>query len=376
MAVDGLDDAREHQQELQVVVRRLAGIEQILAEVARDGPVVMLAGAVDTGEGLLVQQAHKAVLRGDALHRLHHELVLVDGDVAGAVDRRALVLGRGDLVVLGRRGDAHLPELLVQILHERADALPDDAEILIVQLLPLGRGRAEQGAAGIDEVAALEILFTVYNKVLLLRADGRDHTLGLRVAEQVQNADGLLAQRLHGTQQRGLVIERLAGIGHKDRRDAQDRTAGHFLHEGRGRHVPGRIAAGIMCGAQTAGGEGGRIRLAHDELLARQVQDLLAVLVRRGEKRIVLLRRDARERLEPVGVVRGALLNGPFHHGLGHDIRRGHGDLTAVLDHAHDLRIDLLRQTLLHDGSAEYIFPKIFGYLHWNSSLSDSCRSL
>ena len=131
-----------------------------------------------------------------------------------------------------------------------------------------------------------------------------------------------------------------------------------------------------MCGAQTAGGEGGRIRLAHDELLARQVQDLLAVLVRHGEKRIVLLRRDARERLEPVGVVRGALLNGPFHHGLGHDIRRGHGDLTAVLDHAHDLRIDLLRQTLLHDGSAEYIFPKIFGYLHWNSSLSDSCRSL
>ena len=112
MAVDGLDDAREHQQELQVVVRRLAGIEQVLAEVARDGPVVMLAGAVDTGEGLLVQQAHKTVLRGNALHRLHHELVLVDGDVAGAIDRRALVLGRGDLVVLSRRSDAHLPEPL------------------------------------------------------------------------------------------------------------------------------------------------------------------------------------------------------------------------------------------------------------------------
>ena len=34
MAVDGLDDAREHQQELQILVRRLARVEQVLAEVA------------------------------------------------------------------------------------------------------------------------------------------------------------------------------------------------------------------------------------------------------------------------------------------------------------------------------------------------------
>ena len=63
------------------------------------------------------------------------------------IDGGHLVLGGSHLVVLGGGGDAQLPELHVQILHECADALTDDAEVLVVQLLTLGGGGAEQGAA-------------------------------------------------------------------------------------------------------------------------------------------------------------------------------------------------------------------------------------
>ena len=139
------------------------------------------------------------------------------------------MLGRGDLVVLSRRSDAHLPELLVQILHERADALPDDAEILIVQLLPLGRGRAEQGAAGIDEVAALEILFTVYNKILLLRSYRRNYSLCSGISEKTEDTQCLLVYCLHRTKKRCLLIQCLALIGAEGSRNAKGNTNSIFF---------------------------------------------------------------------------------------------------------------------------------------------------
>ncbi len=97
----------------------LAGLEQIVAGVGGERPVVVLAGAVDAREGLFMQQADQAVACGNLLHHLHDELVVVGGDVGGREDRRQLMLGRGDLVVLGLGEDAELPELFVQILHER-----------------------------------------------------------------------------------------------------------------------------------------------------------------------------------------------------------------------------------------------------------------
>ena len=55
---------------------------------------------------------------------------------------RQLVLRGGDLVVLGLGEDAELPELLVQLVHERRHARLDGAEIVVVQLLALGRACA------------------------------------------------------------------------------------------------------------------------------------------------------------------------------------------------------------------------------------------
>ena len=59
---------------------------------------------------------------------------------------------------------------------------------MILQLLPLGRLRAEQGPAGIDEVLALAVKRLVDEEVLLLRADRRADGLDLVMPEQLQDA--------------------------------------------------------------------------------------------------------------------------------------------------------------------------------------------
>ena len=66
--------------------------------------------------------------------------LLPHGQVAHGIDGGHLVLGGGHLVVLGGGGDAQLPQLLVQVGHEGAHPVPDDAEVLVLQFLPLGGG--------------------------------------------------------------------------------------------------------------------------------------------------------------------------------------------------------------------------------------------
>ena len=64
VVVDRLDHGAEEEQELGVFVRGLSGGEEVYARVGSDGPVVVLATAVDAVEGLFVQQADHAVLSG------------------------------------------------------------------------------------------------------------------------------------------------------------------------------------------------------------------------------------------------------------------------------------------------------------------------
>ena len=54
--IDGAKHGGAEDQELHVVVRRVAGAEQVVAELVGQRPVVVLAGSVDAGKRLLVQQ--------------------------------------------------------------------------------------------------------------------------------------------------------------------------------------------------------------------------------------------------------------------------------------------------------------------------------
>ena len=168
--VDGLDDRRAEEQELQVLVRGVAGLEQVLAVVGAHRPVVVLARAVDAGERLLVQEADEPVAAGHVLHDLHGQLLVVGTYVRVLEDRRDLVLGRGDLVVAGLDRDAELGQLALGVEHAGQHALGDRAEVVVVELVALGRLGAEQGAAGGHQVRALEVVLLVDQEVLLLRA--------------------------------------------------------------------------------------------------------------------------------------------------------------------------------------------------------------
>ena len=71
IVVHRLDHRRQKQQELGVFVGGITGREQIHTGVGGEGPVVVLAAAIDSGKGLFVEQAHHVVLGRHPLHDLH-----------------------------------------------------------------------------------------------------------------------------------------------------------------------------------------------------------------------------------------------------------------------------------------------------------------
>ena len=191
----------------------LPGSKRFTPRVGGQGPVVVLAAAVDPLEGLFVEQTHQAVAGGHVPHHLHGELVVVGGHIGGGEDGGQLVLSGGYLVVLCFRQDAQLPQLLVQLLHKGGDSRFDGPEIVVLQLLALGGLGPEQGAAGVQQVGPLVVELFVDKEVLLLRAHGGDHPLGGGVPKQPQQPQRLLRQGLHGPQQGGLFVQHLPTVG-------------------------------------------------------------------------------------------------------------------------------------------------------------------
>ena len=252
IVVHRLDDRHKKQQELGVFVRRLAGREQVDAGIGGERPVVMLAAAVDPGKGLFMQQTHHAVLGRYALHHLHGQLILIGREVDGGIDGGKLMLGRGHLIVFRLCKDAQLPQLCVQFLHKGGHPGLDGAEVVIVQLLSLGRSCAEEGPAGVAQVHALFIQCPVDQKVFLLRADRGRHAPDRIVAEQLQHPESLPVQRFHAAKKRRFLIQRLPAVGAKGRGD----TKGLSLDEGVAGGVPCSVAARLKGGPQAAGGEG------------------------------------------------------------------------------------------------------------------------
>ena len=149
-------------------MRRLAGLEQVVSDVVGHRPVQVLARAVDARERLFVQQELKPVAVGDPLHRLHHQHVVVGGDVGVFKRDGQLVLGRRDLVMPRLDRNAELVKLGLGLEHAGEHPLGDGAEVMVFQLLPLGRLGPEERAAGIDQVGPGEVEVLVDQEILLL----------------------------------------------------------------------------------------------------------------------------------------------------------------------------------------------------------------
>jgi hypothetical protein len=353
VGVDGLDDRRAEEQEAQVLVRGGAGREQVAAAVGEQRPVVVLAGAVDAGERLLVQQADEAVAARGRAQDLHRQLLVVDADV-GALERRGdLVLAGSDLVVARLDRHADLRQLQLGLAHAGQHALGDRAEVVVVELLALGRRSAEQRAPGREQVRPRVGVALVDEEVLLLEPDGADDAGARVVAEHPQRLQRGARQRVHRAQQRDLVVEGLAGPRGERRRDAQDVAE----DEGGAGRVPGRVAAGFEGRADAAVRERGGVRLALDELGAREGGDRRSVADRLVEA-VVLLRRGPRERLEPVAEVGRALGQGPALHGLGHLVREVRVERVALLDRRLQALVGVVGQPLALGGGGEDVLAE------------------
>ena len=103
-----------------------------------------------------------------SLQDIHGEKVLVGGQDGVGVERSDLVLAGGDLSVSGGGLDAELPHLDLSVVDVINHLDRKIGEVLIVELLTLGRGAAEKGTAGQLEIGSLVVVVTVDEEELLL----------------------------------------------------------------------------------------------------------------------------------------------------------------------------------------------------------------
>ncbi len=267
--VDGTNDGPAEDQELSVRVRRVAGVEQVALRGAAQRPVHVLARAVHAGKGLFVRQAGHAVFLGDPLERDHDQLLMVGGQVGRFEDRRDFVLAGGYLVVPRFDRYAQLVQFALDFQHEGQHALGNGPEIVIFEFLALGGLGAKQRAASGEQVGPREVEVAVDQEVFLLGTGRRSDERTVIVAEQFEDAVGVLVQSLHRAQHRRLLVECFARPGDERRRDAEGRAVGILQNVGRAGHVPDRVAAGFERGADAAGGEARTVRLALNQLPCR-----------------------------------------------------------------------------------------------------------
>ena len=230
---------------------------------------------------------------------------------------------------------------------------------MLVELVPLRRLGAEQGAPAREQVGTLEVVLLLDQEVLLLGPDRGVDALDV-LAEQLQRLGRRARQRVHRAQERDLVVQRLTGPGDERGRDAEDRAV-RVLHDERRRgRVPGGVATRLEGGAQAAGRERRGVRLALDQRLAGELGDRLALRGGRVEG-VVLLGGQPRQRLEPVRVVGRALLHRPGAHRLRDVVgqRRVHG--LARLESRHELLEDVLGHPCPLLGDGEHVGAELVG---------------
>ena len=264
------------------------------------------------------------------------------------------MLCRSNFVVLGGSEYANLPQSLVQISHVSSNAGLQVCEILVVQFLSLRRHCTEQGTTGHDQVFTLIVHLLVDQEVFLFRTYSRGDLGCGGVAEQTQNADCLLAQSVHGTQQRCFLVQCFTGVGNEYGRDIQRA----FLDEAVGSRIPCGIASCRAGFTQTAGRERRSVRFALDQFLAGEVHNYHAV-VSGADKGIVLFSSRTGHRLEPVGVMCGTVLDRPILNGICNHICIGGIQRSPHFAGLGHCLINRLRESCLHDFVIEDVACKV-----------------
>ena len=260
-------------------------------------------------------------------HDLHGELIMINGHICGVEDGSKLMLRRRHFVMFRLGRNAQFPELFVQIVHIGGDTGLQCAEIMILHLLAFGSGSPDEGAAAEDQVFSFFIQIFVHKKIFLFRSHRSGDVTDLFISKKMEYLHRLTVQRIHGAEKRRLFVQSLAAVGAESSGDIKSSV----FNERRGSGIPGCVASGLEGGAQSAGGETGGVRFSFYQLFSGEIHDDLSVAGGR-DKAVVLLRREIRHGLEPVGVMGGAVFNGPFFHGDRHGIGHVQLQMGSVLN--------------------------------------------
>ena len=92
---------------------------------------------------------------------------------------------------------------------------------MVLHFLTLRSRRTDQRAACEDEVLSLHVHVLVDQEIFLLGADRCGDMLDFAVSEKMKDLDGLIAQSVHGTKKRSLLVECLTAVGAEGCRDVE-----------------------------------------------------------------------------------------------------------------------------------------------------------
>ena len=251
-------------------------------------------------------------------------------------------------------GNTKLEQLTFAFEHEGQHSFGNRTEVVVLEFLTLGRRGAEQRAARGEQIGPRKIKVPIHEKVFLLGSGGRGDERTIFMAEQFQDSLSLAVEGLHRTQQGRFLVECFARPRDKCGRNAQRRAVRILQDVGGAGDVPDRVAAGFERGPDAARGKARTIGLTLNQLLAGELGNRSAVAIGRKEA-IVLLGGQTGERIEDVGVVRGAFFDRPVLHRRRHDVGNLGIKFLAGVDRLHQRFVDRFRQTIFHHTLAEYV---------------------
>ena len=350
MTVDGGHHIGHECDEAEILAGSLAGGEEQRAGVGAEAPVVVLARTVDAVERLFVEKHAEVMTLCNLAHDAHQQQVVVVGEVGLLEDGSQLELVGSHLVMAGVGGDAEAVTFNFEVEHESFDTRGDGAEIVVLKLLVLGAFVTHEGTAGHHQVGTGGIESFVDKEIFLFPAEIALHMLHILV-EIACHACGCLVDRVEGTQQGSLEVERLSGVGYEDGGDTECLVE----DEHRRGDVPGRVSAGFECVADAAVGEAGSVGfLLHEEFAVEFLYHApFAVMFDKG---VVLFGGATGEGVEPVGVVAGAIFDGPLLHSCGNAVGEFARDGLLVVDGVDEFVVGLTGEVLKHFLAVEHRF--------------------
>ena len=315
----------------------------------------MLAAAVDALERLLVEENLEFMLLCNLAHHNHQEHVLVYCSGNLREYGCALELVGRNLVMTCLKRNSKFVGLCLEVLHEGGHAGRNGTEVMVRQLLVLGRCMPDYGTVAKLQVRAGVEKGLVYKEVLLLKADVYGNALyalvkelGYGCSRNIQGLDRAQVGHLH--------IQCLSGIRYEYGRY----TKCSVKDESGGVGVPCGIAPGLEGVAKAAVWEAGSVRFLLNQGAAFETLHRVSVL--KGNESLMFFGRRACHRLEEVGVMGSSTLNCPGLHSGCNLVRNLAVDLVAGLTSLQHRTVGGIGHIFAHSFQREYVLAEVRGY--------------